>query len=105
MPCYQGTGLGCPVALLAGFPSKRIIVETTHLVISQYAHDATNNGRVHTSTHTTVMSIYAHAFSVKPDKKKDCKASLLRRTFKGTIQHFFFFFLYLCQFICFSMQI
>ena len=22
MPCYQGTGLGCPVALLAGFPSK-----------------------------------------------------------------------------------
>ena len=24
MPCYQGTGLGCPVALLAGFPSKVI---------------------------------------------------------------------------------
>ena len=23
MPCYQGTGLGCPVALLAGFPSKQ----------------------------------------------------------------------------------
>ena len=22
MPCYQATGLGCPVALLAGFPSK-----------------------------------------------------------------------------------
>ena len=22
MPCYQGTGLGCPVDLLAGFPSK-----------------------------------------------------------------------------------
>ena len=22
MPCYQGTGLGCPVVLLAGFPSK-----------------------------------------------------------------------------------
>ena len=22
MPCYQGTGLGCPVALLAGFPSQ-----------------------------------------------------------------------------------
>ena len=22
MPCYQGTGLGCPVALLAGFASK-----------------------------------------------------------------------------------
>ena len=22
MPCYQGKGLGCPVALLAGFPSK-----------------------------------------------------------------------------------
>jgi hypothetical protein len=21
-PCQQGTGLGCPVALLAGFPSK-----------------------------------------------------------------------------------
>ena len=25
MPCYQGTGLGCPVALLAGFPSKSTI--------------------------------------------------------------------------------
>ena len=25
MPCYQGTGLGCPVALLAGFPSKQAI--------------------------------------------------------------------------------
>ena len=62
----------------------RIIVETTHLVISQYAHDATNNGRVHTSTYTTIMSIYAHAFSVKPKKKNDCEASLLRRTFKGT---------------------
>ena len=64
----------------------RIIVETTHLVISQYAHDATNNGRVHTSTYITIMSIYAHAFSGKSDKKKknDCKASLLRRTFKGT---------------------
>ena len=63
----------------------RIIVETTHLVISQYAHDATNNGRVHTSTYITIMSIYAHAFSGKPGKKKnDCKASLLRRTFKGT---------------------
>ena len=62
----------------------RIIVETTHLVISQYAHDATNNGRVHTSTYTTIMSIYAHAFSVKPEKKNDCEASLLRRTFKGT---------------------
>ena len=48
----------------------RIIVETTHLVIRQYAHDATNNGRVHTPTYTTIMSIYAHAFSVKPGKKK-----------------------------------
>ena len=48
----------------------RIIVETTHLVISQYAHDATNNGRVHTSTYITTMSIYAHAFSGKPVKKK-----------------------------------
>ena len=48
----------------------RIIVETTHLVISQYAHDPTNNGRVHTSTYTTIMSIYAHAFSLKPEKKK-----------------------------------
>ena len=47
----------------------RIIVETTHLVINQYAHDA-NNGRVHTSTYITIMSIYAHAFSVKPEKKK-----------------------------------
>ena len=48
----------------------RIIVETTHLVISQYAHDATNNGRVHTSTYITIMSIYAHAFSGKSKKKK-----------------------------------
>ena len=48
----------------------RIIVETTHLVINQYAHDATNNGRVHTSTYITIMSIYAHDFSVKPKKKK-----------------------------------
>ena len=24
MPCYQGTGLGCPVALLAGFVSKDV---------------------------------------------------------------------------------
>ncbi len=45
----------------------QIIVETTHLVISQYA---TNNGRVHTSTYTTIMSKYAHAFSVKPGEKK-----------------------------------
>ena len=48
----------------------QIIVEHTHLVIIQYAHDAANNGRVHTSTYTTIMSIYAHAFSVKPGKKK-----------------------------------
>jgi hypothetical protein len=48
----------------------RIIVETTHLVISQYVHDATNNGRVHTSTYITIMSIYGHAFSGKPKKKK-----------------------------------
>ena len=47
-----------------------IIVETTHLVINQYAHDATNNGRVHTSTYTTIMSIYAHTFSVKSGEKK-----------------------------------
>ena len=58
--------------------------EHTHLVISQYAHDAANNGRVHTSTYTTIMSIYAHTFSVKPEKNKRCKESLLRRTFKGT---------------------
>ncbi len=52
------------------YTMMRIIVETTHLVISQYAHDATNNGRVHTSTYTTIMSIYAHAFSVNPGEKK-----------------------------------
>ena len=28
MPCYQGTGLGCPVALLAGFPSKVTVLAT-----------------------------------------------------------------------------
>ena len=82
----------------------RIIVETTHLVISQYAHDATNNGRVHTSTYITIMSIYAHAFSGKSEKKKnDCKASLLRRTFKGTNTTFLSSFLH--QFICCSTQI
>ncbi len=48
----------------------QIIVEHTHLVISQYAHNATNNGRVHTSTYTTIMSVYAHTFSVNPKKKK-----------------------------------
>ena len=71
----------------------RIIVETTHLVISQYAHDATNNGRVHTSTYTTIVNIYAHVFSVKPEKQNDYKASLLRRTFKGTNTTFLFFFI------------
>ncbi len=50
-----------------------IIVETTHLIINQHAHDATNNGRVHTSTHIMIMSIYTHAFSVKPKKKKRLK--------------------------------
>ena len=48
----------------------QIILEHTHLVIGQYAHDDDNNGRLHTSTYTTIMSIYAHAFSVKPEKKK-----------------------------------
>ena len=71
----------------------RIIVETTHLVISQYAHDATNNGRVHTSTYITIMSIYAHAFSGKPGKKK----TIARRLSSGgrlreQIQHFFLLF-------------
>ena len=69
----------------------RIIVETTHLVISQYAHDATNNGRVHTSTYITIMSIYAHAFSGKSGKKKK---TIARRLSSGgrlreQIQHFF----------------
>ena len=73
----------------------RIIVETTHLVISQYAHDATNNGRVHTSTYITIMSIYAHAFSGKPGKKK--KKTIARRLSSGgrlreQIQHFFLLF-------------
>ena len=68
----------------------RIIVETTHLVISQYAHDATNNGRVHTSTYITIMSIYAHVFSGKSGKKK----TIARRLSSGgrlreQIQHFF----------------
>ena len=26
MTCYQGTGLGCPVVLLPGFPSKYVSV-------------------------------------------------------------------------------
>ena len=77
----------------------QIIVDHTHLVISQYAHDTANNGKAHTSTYTTIMSIYAHAFSVNPEKKNDCEVSLLRRTFKGTNTTFIYF-LYLCQFIC-----
>ncbi len=48
----------------------QLIVDHTHLVISQYTHDAANNGKAHTSTYTTIMSIYAHAFSVKLKKKK-----------------------------------
>ncbi len=68
----------------------QIIVEHTHLVISQYAHDVANNGRVHTSTYTTIMSIYAHTFSVKPGEKNDHKVSLFRRTFKGTNITFLF---------------
>jgi hypothetical protein len=47
----------------------QIIVEHTHLVICQYAHDTDNNGRVHTSTYTTIMSIYTHDFSIKTKKK------------------------------------
>jgi hypothetical protein len=46
----------------------QIIVEHTHLVISQYAHDAANNGKAHTSTYTTIMSLYEHTFSVKKKK-------------------------------------
>ncbi len=52
----------------------QIIVEYTHLVSSQYAHDVTKNltknGRVHTFTYKTIMSIYTHTVSVKPRKKK-----------------------------------
>ncbi len=69
----------------------QIIVEHKHLVISQNEHDTTNNGRVNTSNYTTIMSIYA--FSVKSTKKNDCKASLLRKTFKGTNKTLFFFFI------------
>ena len=68
----------------------QIIVEHTHLVICQYAHDTDNNGRVHTSTYITIMSIYAHVFSGKPEKKK----TIARRLSSGgrlreQIQHFF----------------
>ena len=48
----------------------QIIVEHTHLVIGQYAYNAANNGRVHKSTYTTIMSLYANVFSVKSKKKK-----------------------------------
>ena len=68
----------------------QIIIEYTHLVINQYAHDDGNNGRVHTSTYTTIMSTYAHVFPAKPEKKNDWKASLLRRTFEGTNTTFLF---------------
>ena len=39
------------------YMTLKIIVEYTHLVINQYAHNVANNGRVHTSTYTTIMSI------------------------------------------------
>ena len=35
----------------------QIIVDHTHLVISQYAHDTANNGKAHTTTYTTIMSL------------------------------------------------
>ena len=47
----------------------QIIVDHTHLIISQYAHDADNNGKAHTSTYTTIMSLYEHTFSVKKKKQ------------------------------------
>ncbi len=79
----------------------QIIVEHTHLVISQYAHNAANNGRVHTSTYTPIMSICTcHLGKAGKEKKKDCKA----KTFKGTNTTFLFC-LSLFQFICCSMQI
>jgi hypothetical protein len=33
MPCWQGTGLGCPVALLAGFASKVALAKVAALRI------------------------------------------------------------------------
>ena len=69
----------------------QIIVEHTHLVtwISQCAHNATNNGRVHTSTYTPIKSICTYHLG-KPGEKNDCKVSLGRRL-REQIQHFFFF--------------
>jgi hypothetical protein len=67
----------------------QIIVEHTHLVISQYAHDAVNNGRVHTSTYTTIMSICTCLLG-EVGKKKTIARRLLRRTFKGTNTVFLF---------------
>jgi hypothetical protein len=41
MPCYQGTGLVCPVALLAGFPSKTL---TTYLVFCVFISTGLKKG-------------------------------------------------------------
>ena len=72
----------------------QIIIEHTHLVISQYAHNAVNNGRVHTSTYTPIMSICTcHLGKAGKEKKNDFKESLLRKTFKGTNTTFLFFFI------------
>jgi hypothetical protein len=70
----------------------QIIVQHTHLVICQYAHDAVNNGKAHISTYTTIMSIHVHTLSVKPRKKKRLQGVSFKETFKGTnkIQHFCF---------------
>ncbi len=46
MPCYQGTGLGCSVALLAGFPSKAKIhpsSQTSYNVITMYTNQKLSN--------------------------------------------------------------
>ena len=82
----------------------KIIVEHTHLVICQYTHDDVNNGKAHTSTYTTIMSIHVHTLSVNPKKKKRLQGVSFKEKFKGTNTTFLFFF-YLCQFICCSMQI
>ena len=78
----------------------QIIVEHTHLVISQYAHNATNNGRVHT-TLTFLSWVYAHTISVKPGRRKKRLEDVSRKTFTGTNTTF----LFLCLFFNLSVAV
>ena len=80
----------------------KIIVEYTQLVISQYAHNAVNNGRSHT-TLTLLSWVYAYTISVKLGRKKTivrCLSHGRRLRNKDNISFFLFisFTIYLLQY-------